>query len=313
MNKRTLMLDLARGRPTPGYVPAAFFLHFDPDHHRGQAAVDRHLEFFRATGMDFVKIQYEHAFPSMPGIRQPRDWGTVPPLRADHFTEPLAVVDGIVKAVGREAVVVVTLYSALMLAGQAVGRDRLTAHLEEDPERTAQGLRTIAESLLVFVRECAKRGVDGFYASTQGGEAGRFTDPALFVRYVKPSDLLVMEEINRLCHFNILHVCDYHGAYESLAAYQDYPGHIVNCGTVLRSGPVEPRRIASLFHRPFMGGMDRHGIIGSGDRKAIQREARGVIGRAPSAFILGADCTVSPDTPWDKLRAAIAAAHTPEG
>ena len=38
-------------------VPAAFFLHFDQAYHRGRAAVDKHLEFFRATGMDIVKSQ----------------------------------------------------------------------------------------------------------------------------------------------------------------------------------------------------------------------------------------------------------------
>jgi uroporphyrinogen decarboxylase len=313
MNRRSLMLDLAHGRKTPGCVPAAFFLHFDEAHRRSQAAVDRHLEFFRATGMDLVKIQYEHPFPRMPEIRRPRDWRDMKPLPTDHFEEPLAVVDGIVKAAGREAVVVVTLYSALMLAGQAAGRDLLTAHLEEDPESTAEGVRRIAESLLGFVRGCVSRGVDGFYASTQGGEAGRFTDPTLFARFIKPCDLLVMEEIRRTCACSILHVCDYHGRYADLQPYADYPGQIVNCGTALSGGSLEPRDIAALFNRPFMGGMDRLGIIATGPREEIQREARRLIGGAPDLFMLGADCTVPPGTPWDNLAAAIGAAHAGGG
>jgi len=52
-------------------------------------------------------------------------------------------------------------------------------------------------------------GVDGFYASTQGGEAGTFRDPRLFGRYVTPYDLRLMKEIDETCRFNILHVCDY--------------------------------------------------------------------------------------------------------
>jgi uroporphyrinogen decarboxylase len=223
------------------------------------------------------------------------------------------VVDGIVKAAGREAVVVVTLYSALMLAGQAVGRDALTAQMEEDPESVAEGLRRIAEALLAFVRGCVSRGVDGFYASTQGGETGRFSDPSLFARYVRPSDLLVMEEIRRTCACSILHVCDYHGLYADLTPYADYPGQIVNCGIRLADGLAEPREIAALFKRPFMGGMDRHGVIASGTREEIQREARTVIGRAPDLFMLAADCTVPPDVPWENLAAAIDAAHAPVG
>jgi uroporphyrinogen decarboxylase len=236
----------------------------------------------------------------------------VPRHGADYFADPLEVISGIVKAAKKEAVVVVTLYSALMLAGHAAGRELLTAHLEEDPESTAKGLQIIAESLLVFIRECVKRGVDGFYASTQGGEAGRFRDPSLFTRYIKPCDLLVMNEINRTCPFNILHVCDYHGVYDDLSPYLDYPGQIVNCGTTLRAGRIEPKKIASLFRRPFLGGMDRHGIITTGTREEIKREVSDLVRNAPARFALGADCTVPSDIPWDNLRTAIEAAHSPE-
>lgn len=310
MNFRDTMLGLAENRGTPGYVPAAFFLHFDPSFHRGQAAVDKHLEYFRATGMDFVKIQYEHPFPRMPQITRPEDWSTVPRFDAEHFADPLEVISGIVKAAKKEALVIVTLYSAVMHAGHATSRDLLTEHLQLDPEKTAKGLQIIDESILLFVRECVKRGVDGFYASTQGGEAGRFRDPALFTRYLKPIDLLVMNEINRLCPFNILHVCDYNGLYDDLTPYLDYPGQLVNCGTRLRSGARSPRELSRMFDRPFMGGMDRHGILVSGTREQIQREVQDVIRDAPPGFVLGADCTVPSDIPLENLKTAIETAHS---
>jgi len=310
VNLREMMLGLAENRGAPGYVPAAFFLHFDPSFHRGQAAVDRHLEFFRATGMDFVKVQYEHPFPRMPQITRPEDWATIPRFDAPYFAEPLEVISGIVKAVKKEALVIVTLYSAVMHAGHATSRELLTEHLQQDPERTTKGLEIIDESILLFVRECVKRGVDGFYASTQGGEAGRFSDPSLFLRYLKPVDLLVMNEIQRLCAFNILHVCDYHGEYDDLTPYLDYPGHLVNCGTRLRSGARTPRELSRMFGRPFLGGMDRHGVLVTGTPEQIQREVRDVIREAPPGFALGADCTVPSDIPLENLKAAIDTAHS---
>jgi uroporphyrinogen decarboxylase len=308
MDKRSLMLDLAAGK-AGGYVPASFFLHFDEKHHRGQAAVDKHLEYFRATGMDFVKIQYEHPFPAMPDVKKPSDWARTPVLAQDYFAEPLEVVSGIVKSVKKEAVVVVTLYSALMHAGHAAGRDLLTAHLDEDPDATARGLERIAQSILVFVRGCVKAGVDGFYMSTQGGEAGRFKDPSVFAKAIRPNDLRVMGEAQRTCSFNILHVCDYHGEYANLSPYADYPGHIVNCGTRLSTRTIEPAEVAQLFNRPFLGGMDRHGVIVNGSRDDIRREVKKVIDKAPPLFVLGADCTVPSEIPWENLRAAIDAAH----
>jgi len=313
MNRREAVQGLLTGGTPRGYVPAAFFLHFDSDHHRGQAAVDRHLEYYRATGMDLVKIQYEHPFPRLEQVKQPRDWTRIPRYGADYYAPPLEVVDGLVKAARKDALVVLTLYSPLMLAAQATSRDLVTEHLNQDPESVKKGLEIIAESVLVLVRECAKRGLDGFYASTQGGESGRFRDKGVFERYIKPVDLMVMTEINRACPFNILHVCDYHGVYDDLSPYVDYPGSIVNCGTRLSSGPTQPAAIAQMFGRPFLGGMDRHGVLAKGRPQEIRREVREVLRSAPPRFMLGADCTVPSDTPWDNLKAAVAEAHGETG
>ena len=74
MNKRDAVLTLLEPGSDPRPVPAAFFLHYGEAYQRGQAAVDRHLEYFRHTGMDFVKVQYEQLQPPYPPIRKPEDW-----------------------------------------------------------------------------------------------------------------------------------------------------------------------------------------------------------------------------------------------
>ena len=63
VSKRDAMMALLDKSGRQPYIPAAFFIHFDPTFHFGTAAVQKHLEYFRATGMDFVKIQYEKTFP----------------------------------------------------------------------------------------------------------------------------------------------------------------------------------------------------------------------------------------------------------
>lgn len=55
-SKRDLMLEVLNMEAKPGYVPAGFFMHFGL---RGDAAVKAHLDYFRGTGMDFVKIQFD--------------------------------------------------------------------------------------------------------------------------------------------------------------------------------------------------------------------------------------------------------------
>jgi uroporphyrinogen decarboxylase len=308
-DKREALLALKDGGRGPGHVPAAFFLHFDEAHRLGRPAVEKHLEYFRFTGMDFVKIQYERTFPAIPGIEAPGDWKAMPRYGRDFYAPQLEVVEGLVEAAGHEALVLCTLYSPFMCAGQTVGgRAALARHLEQDGEAVSKGLDAITDSLLGFVRECRKLGVDGFYASTQGGEEGTFRDPALFARYVAPHDLRLMKEIDETCRFNILHVCDYEAPYADLAPFTRYPGHVVSCSPRLTTGDVGLRGLARLFGRPIMGGMDRKGVIDTGTDAEIRKEAEAVLRGSPDRFILGADCTV-PSPRWEGLRVAIETAH----
>ncbi len=307
-NKRDNLLGLLGGN-APDYIPAAFFIHFDKSCHFGQAAVDKHLEYFRYTAMDFVKIQYERTFPPVAAIQKPEDWRKMPHYGLEFYAPELEAVEGLVKAAKQEALVLVTLYSPFMCAGHTATLPLLTAHLQEDPESVRSGLETITESLMLFVKECVRLGVDGFYASTQGGEAGRFRDPHIFTRYIKPFDLVLMNEISHSCVFNILHVCDYHAPYTDLSPFLDYPGHLVNCNPQLTSRKLAWKEIAGLFKRPCMGGLDRHGIIVSGGKEQIRSAVTEALSDVPELFVLGADCTLPNDIAWDNIRTAISAAH----
>jgi uroporphyrinogen decarboxylase len=309
MNARARVLRLLDDTQAPGYVPAAFFLHFPPECHRGQAAVEAHLAYYRHTGMDFCKIQYEFPFPHRPQIQSPADWAAMPRYGRAFYQDQLDVVAGLVEAVRGEALVIQTLYSPFMCAGHTTSDEMVTEHLDAAPEHVVPGLETITESVLWFVRACVACGVDGFYASTQGGEGGRFADPSTFERYVKPYDLAVMDEIDRTCTFNILHVCDYQGAYDDLTPFLDYPGHVVNCPLRVGSRTMTAREAARLFGRPYMGGLDRHGVLVTGTEEEIRTAVQGVLAEAPERCILGADCTLPGDIDWDRIRIAIEAAH----
>jgi uroporphyrinogen decarboxylase len=310
IDKRAAVLSLLDAGRKQEYVPAAFFLHFDPSCHRGQAAVDKHLEYFHYTGMDVVKIQYENAFPHLPQIARPDDWAQMPLYGKDFYAEQIKVVEELVKAAKHEALVIVTLYSPFMCAGQtAGGQATITAHIKQDPEKVKKGIEIITESMMIFVKGCIEVGVDGFYASTQGGESDRFEDAALFETCVKPYDLTIMEEINRACSFNVLHVCDYHGGYSDLTPFLDYPGDVVNCSLKLGSRTMTPQEVSTMFGRPYMGGMDRHGIIVSGSADEIAQTVGSVLARASTKFFLAADCTLPNDIDWNNIRTAIATAH----
>jgi uroporphyrinogen decarboxylase len=307
-NKRELLLNLVHNSGPTDYIPAAFFLHFDSTYHQGQAAINKHMEFFRFTGMDFVKIQYEQALPATDPIRTPQDWGHVPLYPPEFFDETIQVVAGLIKAASHEALVVMTLYSPFMWARYIAGDDILNEHLKENPEAVKTGLEILTANVLNLARGCMQAGVDGFYASSQGGEAIRFGSTEIFERYIKPTDLAVWGEIQSR-PFNILHICDYEGGYDDLSPFQDYPGHVINSSLNLGERSLSPREVSQMFGRPFMGGMERLGVIATGSEEEVRREAEAVLKQAPEHFILAADCTVPGDTPWENLKTAIHTAH----
>jgi uroporphyrinogen decarboxylase len=83
----------------------------------------------------------------------------------------------------------------------------------------------------------------------------------------------------------------------------------VNASLQVGERKLQPREIAEMFGRPFMGGLERLGVIATGTPAEIRKEVEAVLAEAPERFILGADCTVPADTPWENLKAAIETAH----
>lgn len=308
MNARERMLALVANQHPAGYTPAAFFMHFDPSCHTGQAAIDAHLNFFRATGMDFAKVQYEQYLPPRPAITDPEEWAHVPEVDASFFAPTIETLQGIVAALKDEALVVVTLYSPFMWARRMADEAMINQHLLAAPQHVAKGLEIMTRNVITLAKACIQAGVDGFYASSQGGEAARFPGSTIFSQYIKPTDLAVWRVIEG-CRFNILHVCDYVSGYDDLSPFLDYPGHVVNCSLHVGGQTMTPREAGQLFGRPFMGGMERLGTIAKGNTAAIQAAVADVLANAPERFILGADCTVPSDTPVENLRLAIDTAH----
>jgi len=309
MNKRDFVLSLLDdGTKTP-YIPAGFFIHFDSSFHRGQAAIDKHLEFFNFTGMDFIKIQYENRFPKRPDIRKPEDWKKMTCYGTDFYEDQINIAKGLVESSGRDALVIMTLYSPFMCAGQCVGKSVIADHLWENPDQTKMGIEIIADSLMTFVKGCVSIGIDGFYHSTQGGETNRFEGSPIFDEIIKPIDIALMDEIERTCEFNILHVCDYEGGYNELTPFLEYPGHVVNTSLQFGDRSISGTMVSDMFGRPFMGGLDRHGIISIGDQDEILEEVNSVCQTSPEKFILGADCTLPGNIDWENIKTAIDAAH----
>ena len=307
-SKRDLMQAVLDLSTPPSYIPAGFFMHFGL---RGDAAVKAHLDYLHATGMDFVKIQYdEQPLPPNNEIKTPADWARLPVLGEGWFEPSLYLLRRLIEEAKSEALIIQTVYSPIQLATQAVPSALFVQHVKQDAELVCRGIENITLSLLNFVHAAARLGVDGFYMCSQGGETNRIDDLALFDRAIKTYDMLLYKEASRVAPSSIMHLCDYEGSYDKFAErFNDYPGQAVNVPLSADARPLSLKEASNLFKRPIMGGIDRHGIVTTGTPEQAKQATLAVLKEAPAHFILGADCTVNAKTPLENLRAAIRTAH----
>jgi uroporphyrinogen decarboxylase len=84
---------------------------------------------------------------------------------------------------------------------------------------------------------------------------------------------------------------------------------VVNASLQLGERTITGEEIADLFGRPYMGGLDRHGVIATGSQDEIEQAVKAVCQQAPEKFILGADCTLPGDINWENIKTAIHTAH----
>ncbi len=304
-NKRELILSVLDQSKPNAYVPAAFFLHFD--HKLGAKAVQDHVNFFRATNMDIVKIQYEIVVPRL-DIKTPADWKKVPVYGAEFFEPQLSTIEDLANQLKGEALILPTVYSPVALLHQTVG-DGFVDLVKKDPKAAQVALSNITESILNFIKAARQRGADGFYISSQGGDDKTFGKTKVFTDYVRPFDKKVSEVANEIAPINILHICDYGSSYGTIDDYTDYPASIINPPIHVGKGELSLKHVAETFKRPVFGGLDRLGIIANGTLEEAKAEVDRILENAPDNFILGADCTVPSSTDYDKLRAVIDYAH----
>lgn len=284
-------------------VPAAFWLHFPKDRNRGDAAVRAHMEFYRQSGNDFLKVMNEHAYdPGVP-IRVAADWRSIrpAPAGAPFFQALLDELKRIVDALGDECFVITTIRNPLQVAdttGQLA-----TAHLREDAASVGAGFAAIAESLAAFANACLDAGADGIYYSAKGGEEGRFTDEE-FDLWIRPHDLQVLRAIESRGAMNVLHIC---GGGIRLGRYASYPAHAVNWAVAKNALSMTEGR--KLFGRTIIGGIDNRGPIVNGTADEIRGEVARVIETAGrGGTIVGADCTLPTDIDPRNVRIAVEAA-----
>ena len=119
--------------------PASVWYHFGTQFMHGRAAADTAVAFFRHYDFDFLKMMNDHPWPTPAGLSSidtPEDLSRFGPLNMDEpsFREQLAALSRACRLVGRDAVVIDTVFNPYGIAHRTLKR-RTAGFMKESPER----------------------------------------------------------------------------------------------------------------------------------------------------------------------------------
>ncbi len=323
MNKRERVLAVLQ-KKSVDHIPASFWFHFvRKEDTIGEGAVQAHLNYYRSTDIDFIKIMSDGLnYPLNVKISCANDWYNVKPLPHDDpfFVETVKRCRRINEELKGECCTFYNMFSPFNIVRE---RDVFTeeclngrswdatvmAHMRENEDALIHAMNVIAGDLAYVSRLIITEGhCDGIYQSVQGAEVGRMSQEE-YARIVAPTELKVIAAANEVSPYNILHMCSWAGNRNHLSYWKDYPVLVKNWGCGIEGLSMAEGK-TYFDGAVLLGGMDnrRDHPMYAGTKEEIQAAVRNVLKEMDGTpFLLGADCTVPPDTDWDHIRWALEA------
>jgi len=317
MTKRERVLAAIQGREVD-YVPTGFSLHFPESEAKGEKGVESHLEFFRQTDTDIIKIMNENLVPDAGEIRTPEDWNKIPRYSLnDAFMESqIEMVKRIMDKADPDAFSLGTLHGICASAihpiearyGYESVRELFCTHIRENKQPVLEAFKRIADGMCQLAVKYKELGLNGIYYAALGGEKHYFTDEE-FSEMMEPFDKEILKASKEAGGINFLHMCKNN---LNMKRYESYNGlaDVVNWGIYETDFSLEEGK--RLFNGiTVMGGLaNRSGVMVEGTIDELKAEAKKVIrDYGKTSFILGADCTLPTEIPYERIRAITEAAR----
>lgn len=315
MNKKERVQAAIKKQPVD-HVPACFSLHFPREIAFGDAAVKAHLDFYRQTDCDILKIMNENLVPAIGEMNSPADWAKVPAYNrhSPFMQQQLDMIKRILDEEGDayslatiHGICASTIHPLEAKYGYEPVRRLFVEQMRTDKQPMLDARRRIADAMCDLAQACIEIGCNGVYYAALGAEKHFFTDEE-FAEAVEPFDRQILTAIREAGGDIFLHICKNNLNMQRYRNYQDLCD-VVNWGVYEVPFSLEEGR--KLFpNATIMGGLaNRSGVLVDGTIEELQAAVRKLIADFGSTgFILGADCTLPTDIPVERIRAAAHAA-----
>lgn len=318
MNKRNFIFDAFDNKPVER-VPVGFWFHFVPEGlgspTRSHIAknVASHQAYYDDFQPDFVKLMSDgyFAYPneSVASVETAADLDRVTASNPTEWID--RQVELVRELVGRFGGEVAAFYNVFapgtyfnLVQRYNLGDLELKDVVKENPAGLAHALDEISKDIVQLARRViTEGGADGIYLSVRNIQGIAQTKEE-YLRIVAPSELAVLNAANEVSQYNLLHICGYEGAQNDLSFYADYPAKVVNFASVVEGVSLAEGK--KLFGgKAVIGGFGqtKNDLLYTGTKEEITAYTNKLLDEAgTTGIILGADCTIPGDTPYEHLQ-----------
>lgn len=314
MNKHERFGNALAGREVD-YVPSGFWLHFPEDLWEGEAAVKAHIDFYRETDVDVLKVMNEYRYRMPMPVESFDDWARWKPIsvRGGYYQSQIDLLKAVADKLGHEVPILATIHGVYISAFHGSRRPDhtfdmphlLTHHMQQNPKAVMPALEAVTDTLIELSHAFLDAGATGILYSSIGGESFRF-DEETFSNHLKPHEMRILDEVGKRTDQVVLHICK---AKPRFAPYVDYRSAAVNWA--VHESDLSMREGQKMFGRSVLGGLDdRSGVLVDGSIEQIEASVGDIVAKyGKTSLILGADCTLPTDISRRRIRTAVDAAR----
>ena len=320
MNNKERIYNALDNKPVDR-VPVGFWFHFlnaDSQNLEFNAALENpaliakniegHRAYIDAFHPDVIKIMSDGYFfvPKQADwdIDNPADLSKIKPLAPDHpWIEGQVRLAAAVSQMQSDTAYFYNVFSPTRSLHWILGDVMYLEFMVSAPDAMLEAQKVLAKTLLTLSERVVREsGMTGIYFSVSNMNAKIISD-ATYTKYIKPAEVWYLQELQKLTPYNILHICSNLGKKNNLDLYTDYPAKAFSWAVHLENVSLaEGKR--KFSDKTVLGGFAHvpGSLIHTGTKEDIEDFTRQLIDQTGrQGVILGADCTVPPDTPLDHL------------
>lgn len=321
MTKKERVMHAVRGEEVDG-IPSCFSMHFPSECANGENAVNAHVNFYKQTDTDILKIMNENLITCSHELHTRQDYEEFHEISAEQpfMRRQVDLVKRILDETGGECYTIGTLHSVGTSAmyhpfkplgyGYDQSRKVFDTWLKEEPEKMMEAMKRITDGLCQLAVKYIEAGLDGVFVASLGAERRFGLTREQFLNWIAPFDQMIMRTVKEAGGTCFLHVCNRDVNLEYYRDYDERLYDVVNWGTF--EVPCSMTEGREIFHqKTVMGGLaNRQGVLAAGSEEALVNTIHSIIesyGR--KNFILGADCTVATEQDLSRIKLAVKTAR----